>query len=200
MLLNTVFKKVLDVLSTLNAKELSKLWDIHIKPGHTRTLSLDDVHLFLAGSSVDTRIHLNPSKRLGVRKLRSNFRSIKIDISLQYNNNFWEPCQKRRATLQQLLLFGVVFVSKNHLPWCCWRVANEISTLGPALKSTKPTGYSNWAAGAKQGTGLGWSMEKIMLESKGTKAAVPLLLRPLWSSGSTGWGHPTRHQHEAVSH
>lgn len=87
-----------------------------------------------------------------------------------------------------------------YLPWCCWWATTEISTLWPALKSTKPTAHSSWAAGAKQGIGQGWSMEKIMLEGKGTRAGVTLLLRPLRSSGSTGWGHPTWHQHKVVSH
>lgn len=82
-------QKVLKVLSTPSAKELSKLWEIHVKPVHTRTLSLEDVHLFLAGSPVDTRIHLNPSKRVGGRKLRSNFRSIKTKILPQYNTNIF---------------------------------------------------------------------------------------------------------------
>lgn len=58
----------------------------------------------------------------------------------------------------------------------------------------KPTGYSNWAAGAKQGIGQGWSMGKKMLEGKEPR------LVSLCSWGSTGWGHHTRHQHKVVSH
>lgn len=78
---------------------------------HTRTLSLVDVHLFLAGSPVDTRIHLNPSKRAGGRKLRSNFRSIKTEILPQHNTNIFTlgalPEENSRPAVTVALWWGV---------------------------------------------------------------------------------------------
>lgn len=143
--------------------------DIHIKPVHTTTLSLEDVHLLLAGSPADTRIHLNPSKRMGGRKLRSNFRSMKIQILPQYNIlTLGAPCRNCCSLVWCLyprIIFMMLLLSNHwHLhTWMCLKI--------------KPTGYSNWAAGAKQGIGQGWAMGRIMLEGKRTKAGVPLLLR-----------------------
>lgn len=50
---------------------------------------MEAVNLVLAGCPVDTRIHFNPNNRMGGRKLKSNFKSIKIEILPQYNSNIF---------------------------------------------------------------------------------------------------------------
>lgn len=87
--------------------------------GTHKGFSVEAVNLVLAGCPVDTRIHFNPNNRMGGRKLKSNFKSIKIEILPQYNNNIFTlgvlPKENSYPTVTIALWYDI-FNRGVHLP------------------------------------------------------------------------------------
>ena len=53
---------------------------MYAKPVEHKEFSVEAVNLILAGYLVDTRLHFNLNNRMGGKKLKSNFKSIRIEV------------------------------------------------------------------------------------------------------------------------
>lgn len=104
---------------TFQTPQYSCQTSVHWSLGTHKGFSVEAVNLVLAGCPVDTRIHFNPNNRMGGRKLKSNFKSIKIEILPQYNNNIFTlgvlPKENSYPAVT-IALWYVIFNRGVHLP------------------------------------------------------------------------------------
>lgn len=115
-----------------------------LKPWNTQRL-VSGSCLVLVCYPVDPRIHFNPNNRTGWRKLKSNFKSIQVEIWLQYNSSIltWGVVPKKNPCPAVPIAPGYGISSQEapaeaHVPYLCWASSQQLQTQGSSQYQQEP--------------------------------------------------------------